>query len=182
VAKKIIFNTSKLPRRGDEDMRSGGERRNLLSGKRWPSSGVFLESVPEVQFVVWNNKEAAELSDRWKRSLSSVVGTLFPACCSAGVISGSFDSATLLRRPHYWLTIQPAPSTLQIVAPTIAVTCRQFQFDHVRLVFFTFAVVFAYSVAINTHPIIHKFLGNATRGWRRLGPVCRRMNKLPDGL
>ena len=88
------FYTSKLPRRGDDDMRSGGERRNLLSGKRWPSRGVFLESGPEVQVVVWNNKEAAELSDRWKRNLSSVVGTLFPAC-RAGVISGSFDSATL---------------------------------------------------------------------------------------
>ena len=38
--------TSKLPRRGDEDIRSGGERRNLLSGNRWPSRGV-LELVPE---------------------------------------------------------------------------------------------------------------------------------------
>jgi hypothetical protein len=40
------------------------------------------------------------------------------------------------------------------MAPTIAVTCRQFQFDHVFL-FFAFAVMFAYSVAIDTHPIIH---------------------------
>lgn len=75
-----IIITSKLPRRGEDDIRSGGERRNL-SGNRWRNRGSFKTPLdwPLLAGVWWwNKREAAELSDRWKRNLSSDVGTFFP--------------------------------------------------------------------------------------------------------
>ena len=51
--------TSKLPNKGAEDMRRGGDRRNL-SGNRWTNE---LGTFDFEWDVVWNTSDAAELSD-----------------------------------------------------------------------------------------------------------------------